>query len=91
MGERLTEVGAFDETINILLGTDASVLPICVSMKGLRTHLIKHKHFDCLRHLADLSDIISSPDYVGVSPNEANTSFEYVKKFDKNIQIGIKL
>ena len=35
--------------------------------------------------------IINHPDYIGINPNEAGTSFELVKVFDKNIQIGIKL
>lgn len=34
---------------------------------------------------------IENPDYIGVNPNESGTSFELVKIFDNNIQIGIKL
>ncbi len=34
---------------------------------------------------------INPPDYIGVNPNEIGDSFELVKTFHENIQIGIKL
>lgn len=57
---------------------------------GLEKHILK-RHPDCVEYLQYLSYIISNPDYVGINPNEKDTSFELVKVFDKNIQIGIKL
>ena len=57
---------------------------------GLRKHVEK-RHPECLPYLDFLDSIITSPDYIGVNPNESVPSFELVKIFDKNIQIGIKL
>ncbi|WP_159430652.1 PBECR3 domain-containing polyvalent protein [Blautia sp. Marseille-P3201T] len=57
---------------------------------GLEKH-IKKRHPECLPYLKFISSIISSPDYIGVNPNEIGDSFELVKTFHENIQIGIKL
>ena len=79
----LTEVGEFQEEINKLLGTALPAGKIFQS-DGLRIHLIKHYHHDCLDHLPDIPVIISSPDYVGVNPNESVPSVEYIKVYEKN-------
>ena len=55
---------------------------------GLEKHILK-RHPECAEYLQYLSFIIAHPDYIGVNPNESGTSFELVKVFDKNIQIGI--
>lgn len=86
----LTEVGEFQEEINKLLGTALPAGKIFQS-DGLRIHLIKHNHHDCLDHLPDIPEIISSPDYVGVNPNESVPSVEYIKVYEKNIMVGVKL
>lgn len=57
---------------------------------GLVKHIEK-RHPECLPYLPLIPSIISSPDYIGINPNEAGQSFELVKIFDENIQIGIKL
>lgn len=57
---------------------------------GLEKHIEK-RHPECLPYLRFLSSIISSPDYIGVNPNESGTSFELVKIMNENVQIGIKL
>ena len=57
---------------------------------GLITH-IKKRHPECVKYLSFLSEIISSPDYIGVNPNEKVKSFELIKILDDNVQIGIKL
>lgn len=57
---------------------------------GLEKHILK-RHPDCLEYLQHLEFIIAQPDYIGVNPNEPGISFELVKVFDKNVQIGIKL
>lgn len=57
---------------------------------GLEKHVAK-RHPECLSYLNILSSIISSPDYIGVNPNEKAKSFELIKTFSKNIQLGIKL
>ena len=56
---------------------------------GLGIHVRKrHPNFIC--YLDKISDIIETPDYVGINPGEPN-SIEMVKCFNDNIQIGIKL
>lgn len=57
---------------------------------GLIKHIEK-RHPECSQYLKLLPDIINAPDYIGVNPNENVKSFELVKIFDSNIQIGIKL
>lgn len=57
---------------------------------GLKKHIEK-RHPECIDYLPLLPSIIENPDYIGVNPNESGTSFELVKIFDNNIQIGIKL
>lgn len=57
---------------------------------GLEKHIQK-RHPECVEYLRDLPYIITHPDYIGVNPNESGTSFELVKTFDQNIQVGIKL
>lgn len=57
---------------------------------GLKKHIEK-RHPECLEYLPYIPFIISHPDYIGVNPNEKGVSFELVKIFDNNIQIGIKL
>ena len=91
MGNRLTEVGVFDERVNMILGTEVSSLPIRANIPGLKAHLYKKKHFNCIKYLEALSDLLEDPDYVGINPNEESVSFEYVKVIGENIQIAIKL
>lgn len=57
---------------------------------GLKKHIEK-RHPECLPYLPMIPDIIASPDYIGVNPNENVKSFELVKVLNENIQIGIKL
>jgi hypothetical protein len=56
---------------------------------GLKIH-VKKRHPACTKYLEDIALIITSPDYIGVNPREPN-SIELVKRFNDNIQIGIKL
>ncbi|RHR72593.1 hypothetical protein DWW50_09780 [Eubacterium sp. AF15-50] len=58
--------------------------------EGLVKHIEK-RHPECIDYLSKLEEIISFPDYIGINPNEKEKSFELVKIFDANIQIGIKL
>ncbi len=41
--------------------------------KGLSAHMIKRKHFKCLKYLDKISDVLDKPDYIGVNPNEDNS------------------
>lgn len=58
--------------------------------EGLLIHIQK-RHPEALKYIDRISEIIAAPDYIGINPNENNPSFELVKIFDDNIQIGIKL
>ncbi len=75
----------FDKYINLDSNHD-----YIYQSSGLKKHIIK-RHSGYEQYLKFLPAIISSPDYIGVNPNEKGTSFELVKKFSENIQIGIKL
>lgn len=44
-----------------------------------------------MQYIELIPQIIASPDYIGVNPNEKNVSLELVKCISNNIQIGIKL
>ena len=59
--------------------------------KGLPTHMVKRKHYNCLKYIDYIPEIIKNPDYVGVNPNESTISFELIKKYSDNIMIGIKI
>lgn len=89
-GDKLTEVGEYYQKLNDLTGCNLPLQTIYYS-KGLSAHLIKRKHYNCLKHIDDIPDIIRNPDYVGVNPNEKGDTIELIKVFDKNILVGIKL
>ena len=75
------------EIFNIVL--EAS--DIKVNKDGLRSHMIKCHHNDVIHHIEDLELILRNPDFVGVNPREKDASFEYVKRFDDNVLVSIKL
>lgn len=88
--DNLIEVGEFYQKLNDLTGTNLPLKKIYLS-KGLETHLIKQNHSNCLKHIADITDIIENPDYVGINPNQSENSIELIKMFSENILVGIKL
>lgn len=88
--EKFIEVGDFYQELNDIIGSNLPLQKIYRS-KGLPTHLIKRKHFNCLKHIDSISDIIENPDYVGINPNENGDTIELIKVFNKNILVGIKL
>ena len=53
--------------------------------------MLKRHHNDVIHHIEDLELILSNPDFVGINPREKDASFEYVKRFDDNILVAIKL
>lgn len=86
----LIKVGKYDTRLNHILGIDMSDLEIFRS-KGLPAHMVKRKHFNCLKYIDFIDDIILSPDYAGINPNEEGSSIELVKKYADNVMVGIKL
>lgn len=89
MTENIFPVHAFNKSFNNYLPYTFTQDYIYQSI-GLRKH-IKKRHPECLSYLPLIPVIISSPDYIGINPKESGQSFELVKRFSKNIQIGIKL
>ena len=75
------------EIFNIVL--EAS--DIKVNKEGLRSHMMKCHHNDVIQHIEDLELILSNPDFVEINPREKGASFEYVKRFDDNVLVAIKL
>jgi len=88
--KNLIEVGEYCQLFNDITGANLPLRKIYRS-QGLSAHLIKRKHFDCLKHIDNIKDIIESPDYIGINPNEHEETIELIKKYDKNVLIGIKL
>ena len=88
--DELLKVGSFDEKFNMILGTDIKQLDIFRS-KGLPAHMLKRKHYKCLKYIDYIPDIIENPDYIGINPNESGDSIELVKQYDDNVLLGIKL
>ena len=88
--DNLQKVGRYKPEFNEILGLNMEELDIYQS-DGLPTHMKKRKHFECLKHIDDIPEIIKSPDYIGINPNESVTSIELIKRYDDNVLIGIKL
>lgn len=89
MNDKVFPIAPFNKLINEHLNFNFEYDFIYQSA-GLEKHILK-RHPECAEYLPYLPFIIGHPDYIGVNPNESGTSFELVKIFDKNIQIGIKL
>lgn len=88
--EELLKVGEYNSKFNDILGINIQKLEIYRS-KGLPSHIVKRKHYKCLKYIDYIPDIISEPDYIGVNPNEQGTSIELIKRYANNVMIGIKL
>jgi len=88
--EDLLRVGSFMEKFNNVLGTNMEPLEIFRS-KGLPAHMVKRKHYKCLKYIDYIPDIIANPDYIGINPNESGDSIELVKRYEDNVLLGIKL
>lgn len=91
MDDELIKVGEYIDLFNEILGIDIKEKEIYRS-KGLPTHIVKRKHYNVLKYIDYIPDIIADPDYIGVNPNENGTeSIELIKKYKNNILIGIKV
>ena len=88
--KKFIEVGEFYQELNDVIGSNMPLQKIYRS-KGFPTHLINKKHFNCLKHISSISDIIENPDYIGVNPNEDGDTIELIKILNKYILVGIKL
>lgn len=91
MDSNLIKVGKYNKKLNDKLGIDIEEYDIYRS-KGLPAHMIKSGHGKCLKYIDYIPDIIESPDYVGINPNENGVkSVELIKRYRDNVMIGIKL
>lgn len=91
MDDNILKVGKYNTEINKILGLEMEELDIYRS-KGLPTHMVKSRHYKALKYIDYIPDIIESPDYVGINPNEDGTeSVELIKRYKDNILVGIKL
>ena len=88
MAQNNFKIGVYKGQYDTLLGRVLPKLNI-IQSEGLEKHVSK-RHPSCLKYLSKVSEIISSPDYVGINPKESD-SFELIKKYDDNILVGIKL
>lgn len=89
MKDKIFQIAPFNKLFNEYLPHKIQYDYIYQS-SGLEKHILK-RHPECVEYLQYIPFIINHPDYIGINPNESGTSFELVKVFDKNIQIGIKL
>lgn len=90
MKEEMLKVGKYNLKFNEILGTNIKDFDIYRS-KGLPSHMVKRKHFNCLKYIDYIPDILLKPDYIGVNPNEQGKSIELIKRYADNVLIGVKL
>lgn len=72
------------------LNIDTEIEKIIIS-KGLKAHVIKQNHDNVLKYFSEIENIINEPDFIGVNPREKGPSLEYIKIFDENILLAVKL
>ena len=90
--ENLIEICQYNEKLNEVSGANLPVGKIIYRSVGLPIHMRNRGHGRYLPYIDKLEEILQSPDYVGVNPNEPpNSSIELVKRYDDNIFVGIKL
>ena len=88
--EELIKVRKYNLEFNDILGINIDELEIFRS-KGLPSHMVKRKHFKCLKYIDYIPDIILDPDYIGINPNEPEVSIELVKRYTDDGMIVFKL
>ena len=91
MSNKMLIMGEYKPMFNDVLGI--SIEPqIIFRSAGLLAHMIKRKHFKCLRYIDFIPDIIANPDYIGINPNEKDgESIEFIKRYGVNVLVGVKL
>ncbi len=80
----------FDDKINNILNIAIPKGTEIRCSDGLITHLQKRNHEQCIKHISNLKEIISSADYVGQGAKKNLHGFELVKKLDGNILVAIQ-
>lgn len=64
---------------------------IIYSRDGLYKHILKRNHNDVIKYFDNLENIVNNPDYVGMSSRNNFPSFEYVKCYEDNVLVAIRL
>ena len=77
--------------IKEILNIDTNINEIIFSKSGLKKHMIKKNHYSSLKYFEKIEEIINKPDYVGKSPREKSISLEYIKCYNDNILVAVKL
>lgn len=84
----LFRVGEYIEKYNLLTGQSIPCGSIFQS-SGLLRHIEK-RHPENLSQVGLIPEILSSPDYIGHNPKERD-SVEFVKVYEKNLMVCVKL
>ena len=91
MADNMLDMGEYKSEFNDILGIQIESQTIYRST-GLPAHMVKRKHYKCLKYIDFIPDIIANPDYIGINPNEkGGESVEFIKKFGINVLVGVKL
>ena len=85
------KIGRVPEKVRKEFGLKTQAQDVKVDKNGLKIHMLKRHHEDVLQHIDDLEVILREPDFIGVNPREKSESLEYVKRFDDNVLVAIKL
>ncbi|MCL2019712.1 MAG: PBECR2 nuclease fold domain-containing protein [Oscillospiraceae bacterium] len=89
--ENLIIVGSYNTAINDILGVKIDEQTIYRS-KGLPAHMVKQRHFNCLKHIDDIPEIILNPDYIGLHIESDDAfSVEYIKVLKRNVLVAVKI
>lgn len=75
------------DILNIKIDTNE----IIFSKDGLRKHILKRNHYNSLKYFNKIEEIVKNPDYVGSSPKEKEISIEYIKCYEDNVLVAVKL
>lgn len=86
----MKRVGKIKSDVKNLLNINTDIDDVLMS-DGFIKHLDKRNHSNMYSYLDKIEEIIANPDYVGVNPREKDISLEYVKLFNDNVLVGIKL
>ena len=79
------------DSIKKLLGLETDLSEIEYSKHGLKRHLEKRKHYDVLKYVDNVKEMIENPDYVGINRNGNKLALEYVKCYKKNVLLALKV
>lgn len=77
--------------IKVIFNIEIENDKIIYSREGLYKHILKRNHNDVIKYFDNLENIVNNPDYVGMSSRNNLPSFEYVKCYDDNVLVAVRL